>query len=445
MEDRLLRSSSPLQRVGEYIRSEVTDWDDEVISTARFKAFNGQRSDWFPRYSFWRDLILKVASHLGTFIISPSELKRIWFNRGGLTPLCLDDVLLEMYKDGDFLRREDLVNPRNSRFFQIVQRIVGVVGLSTSSDQKNILEDHLILVPLLKNKSAEIVKVISENHWTSSCIITLKKFQEFCGGSEEASAILSYLSGCRKLQFLTINKGELMEGVKISLSSQAVSTTSTLDYDVLHLASTAEKLQQQLDVINQRWETSRKLALASLRSGNKKVALKHAKEIKLASESREKCTALLNRVEEVIGAIADAESTNKVSEAIKIGAQAIKENKVSVEEVQLCLEELEDTIDSQKQVENILESTSSYTSIEDEDIEDEFKKLELEMESDTSQVPTSTVKVVTSTKEKEDLAIEESLCNALSDLHLKGGVQAAQVNQPFKTAVNKSKPQLEIA
>lgn len=44
----------------------------------------------------------------------------------------------------------------------------------------------------------------------------------------------------------------------------------------------------------------------------------------------------------------------QVSEAIQIGAQAIKENRISVEEVQNSLQELEDSIDSQKQVENAL-------------------------------------------------------------------------------------------
>lgn len=143
----------PLQvseRIREYISTHVDDWDDDVISTARFKAFSGQRSDWQPKYAFWRDLILKLASHLGVFIITPSEVKKIWFSRGGLTPLCIDDVLLEMCKDGDILRKEDFVNPRSGRFFQIVRTLVGVVGLSKSSVEGNILEDHLILLPLLK-------------------------------------------------------------------------------------------------------------------------------------------------------------------------------------------------------------------------------------------------------------------------------------------------------
>lgn len=58
---------------------------------------------------------------------------------------------------------------------------------------------------------------------------------------------------------------------------------------------------------------SRQSALASLKSGNKKLALRHAKEMKLGTENREKCNSLLNRVEEVLTVIANAESTKQVS------------------------------------------------------------------------------------------------------------------------------------
>lgn len=53
-------------------------------------------------------------------------------------------------------------------------------------------------------------------------------------------------------------------------------------------------------------------ALAALKSGDKKLALRNARQLKLASESREKLTSLFNRVEEVLRAITDAESAKKV-------------------------------------------------------------------------------------------------------------------------------------
>jgi len=52
--------------------------------------------------------------------------------------------------------------------------------------------------------------------------------------------------------------------------------------------------------------------VASLHSGNRKLALRYARELKLVTQSREKCSSLLNRVEEVHGVIVDAESTKTV-------------------------------------------------------------------------------------------------------------------------------------
>lgn len=43
-----------------------------------------------------------------------------------------------------------------------------------------------------------------------------------------------------------------------------------------------------------------------------------------------------------------------MTEAIKIGARAIKENSTSVDEVQRCLEELDESIATQKEVDDVL-------------------------------------------------------------------------------------------
>ncbi|XP_010413310.1 PREDICTED: charged multivesicular body protein 7-like [Camelina sativa] len=370
--------------VKEFIRREVPDWDDEVVSTARFKAFSGQRYDWEPKFQFWRDLILKVSRQFGMFIIDPVQVKNAWFERGGMTPLCVDHVLLLMHSEDDVVRISDLDDPcsgRISRLFRTVSNLVAQPSVKPGE----ILEDKLVIFPLLKEKAADVVNILSEGHWTSTCVVTLKKFRSLCNGSNEASAVLSHLSGCGKAHKISINRGELIEGVKVSISKAALPSISNLDCDILHLLRTTEKLQDQLEVMDQRCETSKKSALLSLKSGHKQVALRHARQLKLATESREKCTSLLNRVEEVLNAITDSESTKMVSEAIKTGAKVMKDIKISADEVHDYLEELEETIESQKEVEKALES-APYPDIDDENIEEELLELEMELESENSQV-----------------------------------------------------------
>lgn len=206
--------------------------------------------------------------------------------------------------------------------------------------------------------------------------------------------------------------------MKLSLVSASVPNISSLDYDALHLIWTAEKLQQQLDVIDRRWENARKLALASHMVGNKKVAYRHIRQSKLFSENRDKCMSLLERVEEVLRVIADAESTKKVSEAIKIGARAIKENMISVEEVHVHLQELDENISAQKLVNEALETTPLQSlDFEDEDMEEDFKKLEIELAGEMP-IPHNQEPVSHKEEMKENRESDEMLSQALSNLKL---------------------------
>ncbi|KAJ0559404.1 putative Snf7 family protein [Helianthus annuus] len=345
--------------VREVILKEVPDWDSDVTVSARFKAFSGQRSDWEPRYQFWKNLIIKVVRHLGIFIIRPSVVTNVWFNQGGLVPLSIDHVLVEMYNSGDLLCSSDLIDPKSGQLTQLFHKVRHLLPLSKPAFPS---EDEFIVSSVLQEKSDEVVKLISEDHWTSSCIITMSKFQVICGGPKQASVILSHLSKCGRAKYAAIRRNDLIEGVKVSLSSKTISGATTSDYDILHLTWTAEKLQLQIHMIDQLCNKSKTSALASLKSGNKVSARRHARELKLQSERREKCDVLLRRVEEVLRAIADAEDSKEVFEAIKSGTKAMKDKMITIEEVQQCLDDLDETITSQKQVEKVL-GTPIFVSI----------------------------------------------------------------------------------
>ncbi|KAL1544924.1 hypothetical protein AAHA92_21713 [Salvia divinorum] len=378
-----------------FVREEVGDWDDEVKSRVRFKALSGQRSDWEPLYCFWRDLILKTARHLRILIIRPSRLSSLWFRRrpDGLSPLCLDRVLLEMHCAGDLLlphasssSRLPLIMRRaldflSSRLPHIMRMALDFLSLNDHRPLA-LTSDCYILAPLLEERSVEVISKLSENCWTSTCVVTMDNFRDICVGSEEeALAILDYLATHGRATRLVINRHHPIEGVKLCIAPGAVSAASTTDYSLLHLTWTAEKLGKQLHLIDQRYQRSRDLALASLREANKKLALRHTKELKLASQSRERCSALLDQVEKVLQAITDAESSKKVAEALQSSKRAMQENQINIEEVEQCLQELDENIDALKRLDNALEATTTYGGIHDEDIEEEFKALQLELNS----------------------------------------------------------------
>jgi len=251
----------------------------------------------------------------------------------------------------------------------------------------------------------------------------MRKFETLVRDHDEAYAVLSYLSGKGKAKYLSIQKREeQIEGVKVSLSSAVVASSipTHLDYDILQLVRTTEELQQQLDVIEKRYESSRKSALAALKSGNRNGALRNARELKIASQSREKLSSFLNRVEGVLHVIVDAESAKKVTEAIQIGARAIKENRIDVEEVQLCLQEVDEFVGSQEQVHKALDSAASYDGAEDEDFEEELKELEMQISDQNLMVsgPKSEEDGVVGASLKKGSANVDLLSEAMSGLKL---------------------------
>uniref|UniRef100_A0A803NQ34 Charged multivesicular body protein 7 n=1 Tax=Cannabis sativa TaxID=3483 RepID=A0A803NQ34_CANSA len=322
---------------------------------------------------------------------------------------------------GDIVPSEQLVDPTTGQLSQIFRKVRNLIVRPITTPQPINAQDVFVVMSVMKDKATQVVNLLSQTHWTCSCIVTMGKFREICGGrTDESSALLSFLSSQGKARHLSVKRGDIIQGVKVSLSESPVSSISSLDYDVLHLIWTTEKLEQQLLVIDQRCERSKKSAIASMNSGNKNVALRHMRALKLANDSREKCTTLLNRVEEVLTVIGNAESTKKVTEAIQIGAEAIKSNKMSVEEVQHSLEELEESIDLQKQVENALESTPLYTSVEDEDIEEEFSKLELEFGSGED-IHQPKVVANSTVEEMEGSESTESLTDLFSNLKVGDG------------------------
>ncbi|XP_073143192.1 uncharacterized protein [Henckelia pumila] len=423
MENKGKDEEDEAEAVADFVRREVSDWDDEVKERARFKALSGQRSDWEPLYIFWRDLIVKVARHLRIFVIRPSRVQSLWFRRNGLSPLCLHGILSEMCREGDLLPLPSAHPPTvTSHLSHFLRKSIHflVSGPSISNDDSLTLSgDSYILAALLEERALEVVKALSENHWTTSCVITMRKFQDICIGSQEALVILNYLSTHGKAKHLVTNTAERIEGVKVCLTEGAVASASSIDYSVLHLIWTTEKLEQQLNVIDQRYHKTRNSALAFLKTGNKRVALKYAREMKQVSLSREKCTALLERVEKVIQVIADAESSKMVSEAIQISSRAIHENQITVEEVELCLQEIDENIHSMKQVDIVLESSPVYTDLVEEDIEDEFNKLQLEISGETTTQFYNKNGDNNSVEEPDKSSTIDLLGNALSNLNLK--------------------------
>ncbi|XP_078173864.1 uncharacterized protein LOC144567574 isoform X2 [Carex rostrata] len=427
------------------VRSEGwVDWDDDAAwDYGRMKALSGQRSDWEPLFLFWRRLILLVASHLRISVIPASRVKNHWFRRRSpatglyLSPLSIPQVLHEMHAAGDILLLgEDLplVDLSTGSGTRTVARLSGILSRFARAmgvfPSPSLLDDHardhiLVIKPVLEQKISDVVSTLKEGHWTSACVLTITKFQSLFCSHDEASAALSFLSLHANARYLSVSfkdkatDTDFVQGVKLSLSTTPVGVVSSLDYDLLKLVWTQEKLEKHIDIIDQNWESSRKKALEYFKSGNKEFALRHIRRSKLLAETQNKSNGMLEKVEHLLLLLADAESSYKVAEAIKIGTKAIKEQSICIEEVHRHMEELDRVVSVFNDVQAALVPVES-DEIEDGEVEEELGKLEEELlreeEVQETKIREKQGSQAHGPTQAQELA--DSVCHNLSSLNL---------------------------
>ncbi|KAL6598790.1 hypothetical protein ACP70R_046050 [Stipagrostis hirtigluma subsp. patula] len=410
-------------------------WDDPdgADHRARFKAFTGQRGDWpQPTLLFWKDLILRVARRL-RLCSAPAHLVSAPTHRL-LFPLPSHQLFMVGFRssefphdgghkcsevmraDGDVLPKSELIDPSSGSLYQLVRRMSQMAVVSRRPVAQ---DDILVFKSFVEERAADIVRQLSDSHWTSTCVVTISKFNSFFSDREDAHAALCYLTQSGKARYLVARKQDPVEGVKFALAAAQAPAVSKLDHDTLHLVWAEERLQQQLDVLDRQWEISRRRALASFKSGDKQASYRYVRQSKLFSQSRNRCTPLLERVEEVIGLIASAESSKKVYEAIQIGIQAMKEHNVSIEEVNIHLKEVDELVAAQREVDAAIGSPKSvplHSLDGEDDIEEEFRMLEAELHDEIPHVQVQEP-ILHVNAEPPDEAVE-SLTSNLSKIKL---------------------------
>lgn len=73
----------------------------------------------------------------------------VWFARpGGLTPLCLPQVLEEMRADGEILLKSELIDPTTGSLYQLVRRMS---QMAVISKQPIAQDDILVFKSLIES------------------------------------------------------------------------------------------------------------------------------------------------------------------------------------------------------------------------------------------------------------------------------------------------------
>ncbi|KAI5058464.1 hypothetical protein GOP47_0026634 [Adiantum capillus-veneris] len=360
---------SPMQA---WLLSNVAGWDDDVVSAARFKALTGQRADWEGRFNFWKDLIVLLARHLNLLVIDTQAVQHSWFLRGGLTPLCMSQVLLEMFSSGDLQSLDKFQETQPSWFWQQIGK--RVFWGNTTMQVK--IPGRLVVTALVHERIADVTKSISESCWTTSCVTTVDHLNNICGGEEEASIIKRELIRMKRGKLLVSDGSMPIKGFKISSNQDPVSDVSKLDSYMLHLYWTLEKLSVQMNVLEQAYSRSKDSAVKAIKY-DRSNAKRHIQSMHTVAASKQKCGDLQEKIREVLAFISQAEATKQVSEAMRMGANALKEHTIPLDDIEACLRDLDEAILDHNEIAEVFGSSTNQ--VEVDDLEAELAQLELEL------------------------------------------------------------------
>ncbi|KAG6543035.1 hypothetical protein Mapa_015531 [Marchantia paleacea] len=356
-----------------------------------------RKLEWEERIKFWRDAILKVARHLDLLIIDTEDVQQKWFIRDGVVPMGLKLVLLEMHKSGELETVHQILETRHSttleKLSSLLRKTLGWAGLSGPGDQymetEGHIEERLVVRSILQERAAFFIKSLAENNFSSVCIATLSKIKELCGGADNAELIIGYLLLQNRAKYVAVNSDDHIEGFKLSLNGKDVLAVSENDRQFLQLQWTLEILQIRLNTLDLKIETTRTEFIKVAKAGARRDALRRLRNMKLLQVSRDQCAGFMDKIEQVLGVIADIETSKKVTGAIQMGTAAIKENHVSLDDVHSCLDELDEAITVQRETEDAIGATHlSKLDEEDSLFEEELAMLEKELqEQDVTSLP----------------------------------------------------------
>eukprot|EP00850_Spirogloea_muscicola_P020750 SM000225S07029 [mRNA] locus=s225:111586:114547:- [translate_table: standard] len=367
----------------------VSDWNDDVVAIARFKAFGGEDDhERQLRLLFWTDLILKSARQLGALVVNAEEIKCTWFRRGGLTPMALDFVLENMIHTGQLKDKEEYKSGGQGFLkwlllrFGVVKAPAGKMHPEAQEGQVTpLVTGEYVVLPLIKEKAEELLEEgYSAGTGHVDRIVTLASLEEMAGGQEEALLLSRFLILQRLAVSLVAKDAALeIQGLKVAKRGSRATGSTALDLQVLQLKGTLEMLHKRYSKIAARSLELQKMAHRLVKDGQQQAA-RHALKLKrLLTESQEKCALFIQQLEAVLLSVSEVELTSQVFEALQAGSAAVKESGMTLNQVQKSMSEWEDAyLKHSKTMEALGGATQEVTS-EDED---EYARIEKELNTE---------------------------------------------------------------
>ncbi|XP_027133650.1 charged multivesicular body protein 7 [Larimichthys crocea] len=363
------------------------DWDDDERMNFLFSDFKENRdvntSDWDGKMDFWSALVLKSCRHRGTVCVSLQELNDT-FRRRERAPLGLPTVLQSMARCGKIQRESEFAANVDCGWLSwgvgllLVKPLKWTFSTLLGSSREVPLEESFVVIELVKEKAAELLRVYRSSEFANSSILS---FQELCALSADVCADESTL--CMALLQLQRDKQvtvSLHEGEKIVKFCQPgqdrVSPVSDVDIGVYQLQRSEKLLGERVEKLGLEADKCKEEARTLLREGKKSQALRCLRGRKRVEKRADNLFAKLESIRGILDRIAQSQTDKMVMQAYQAGVSALRLSlkDMSVERAENLVDQIQELCDTQDEVNQAISSVSGADEDVDE-LEEELKSL----------------------------------------------------------------------
>ncbi|KAK5871257.1 hypothetical protein PBY51_004149 [Eleginops maclovinus] len=381
------------------------EWDDEERMNFMFSDFNENRdvntTDWDSKMDFWTALIVKACRDRGTVYVSLKDLNKT-FRRKERSPLGLATVIQSMARCGKIQRESEFAANMDCGWLSwgvgllLVKPLKWTFSTLLGSSQVS-LDESFVVIELVKEKAAELLKVYRSSEFASCSIIS---FQELCTLSSDVCADESTL--CMALLQLQRDKQvmvSLHEGEKIVKFCQTgqdyISSVSDVDMGIYKLQRSQKLLEERVEKLGLEADKCKEEARVLLREGKKSQALRCIRGRKRVEKRAESLFAKLESIRGILDRIAQSETDKMVIQAYQAGVSALRLSlkDVTVERAESLVDQIQELCDTQDEVNQTLSSGVTSADVDIDELEEELKSLMDESKPDSvsrfPEVPTN--------------------------------------------------------
>lgn len=381
------------------------EWDDDERMNFMFSDFGENRdvnaTAWDSKMDFWTALVVKSCRDRGTVCVSLQELNKT-FRRKEKSPLGLATVIQSMARCGKIQRESEFAANVDCGWLSWGVGLLLVKPLkwtfSTLLGSNRVpLEESFVVIELVKEKAAELLKVYRSSEFASRSILS---FPELCTLSSDVCADESTL--CMALLQLQRDKQvtvSLHEGEKIvkfcQVGQEHVSPVSDVDMGIYQLQRSEKLLGERVEKLGLEADKCKEEARVLLREGKKSQALRCLRGRKRVEKRADSLFAKLESIRGILDRIAQSQTDKMVMQAYQAGVSALRLSlkDVTVERAESLVDQIQELCDTQDEVNQTISGGVIGADEDIDELEEELKSLLDESKPDSissfPEVPTN--------------------------------------------------------